>query len=641
MVGLAGYYLFQNQKRVVLSQITKLRDGVGEQLEKEISHASKNLSILKTSLEVFSVDSSQRSLNYYSSMISQLIRERDIQYNAYFALEKPWARRFFKKDGFILTAHRSHELYGTKEFYDPKTFVQKVYSDPLYQRDLSEIWYHSAKKSKEVEITEPYFDKTYMKQWLITAGLGVYENDRFQGMVGVDILIDELTHRMGKFQLGHTGGVLWLDKRRNQVLSQSSDRLKDFIGSADELKMPIFASAGSKKSWDSILNSTLDIDEVVGVNDRRYVISSANIPNSPWMIVVYQDHSEAFSPMFDKIYRICLVAFLGILLLIQLAVHMHRSIVLPLDDLIASVKMAIRSSRKNNLVHSRESISATGYSELHLVSKLFNVLLRIIDRNTKRQFELIESERAKALHQAKMASLGQMASGIAHEINNPLSILNGRLVKTEKFLRATPPDVESATSTVRSIEQIVFRIAKIVRGLRQFSREASKDPFELKPLREILEETLDLCSQRFQNHGIRVTTSELKMDLMIECQTVQISQVLLNLLNNSFDAVIELPEKWVRLDVEDRGDQVVIRITDSGPGISSEVAQKIMDPFFTTKEVGKGTGLGLSLSRGIVEYHQGQLYLDVDHKNTSFVIQLPKFRNYKIATVESKFPDWE
>ncbi|MBK8204245.1 MAG: GHKL domain-containing protein [Bdellovibrionales bacterium] len=100
-------------------------------------------------------------------------------------------------------------------------------------------------------------------------------------------------------------------------------------------------------------------------------------------------------------------------------------------------------------------------------------------------------------------------------------------------------------------------------------------------------------------------------------------QVLLNLLNNSFDAVAALPETWVDLKVETIGDNLRMIVTDSGKGILPSIAEKIMDPFFTTKEVGKGTGLGLSISRGIVLSHGGSLIYDSTHPNTRFIIEIP------------------
>lgn len=641
MVGLASYYLFQSQKQDVVNKITKQRDKVASNLAAEVSHLEKGLKILKASFGVFEINSSKKSEKLFTNVISEVIQQRDVQYNGYFALDPAWSKKYFGRSGYTLVNHRDPQYYGTPYFYDPKTFSSEIFLDDRYQTNKEEIWYHSAKTSDKMVITEPYYDQTYMRQWLITASLGIYQDGKFQGMVGIDILIDELTRQMEEHSIGKTGGVLWFDKQSNQILSQSSDRLEKFIGLVDRFKSPSLMNAEEKKIWERIISSSSGIEDIMSFNDSRYVVSSADIPGTPWTIVVYQDYWEAFDPVFEKFYRICVVALFAILLLVQLSMHMHRTVAKPMENLIDSIRKAIRGARANKLVHRQAEISGSGYREMYRLSKMFNLLLRVIDRNTSKQFAAIELERVKALHQAKMASLGQMASGIAHEINNPLSILNGRLVKAEKYLRESPPNIESATSTVRSIEQIVFRIAKIVRGLRQFSREASKDPFELKSLREIIEETLDLCAQRFQNHGISVQTSELDQDVIIECQTVQISQVILNLLNNSFDAVMELSEKWIRIEVQDFEESVIIRVTDSGKGIGPDLRDRIMDPFFTTKEVGKGTGLGLSLSRGIIEYHQGQLFLDVEAENTSFVIRLPKFRNYKIRPIEKKFPDWK
>jgi signal transduction histidine kinase len=100
--------------------------------------------------------------------------------------------------------------------------------------------------------------------------------------------------------------------------------------------------------------------------------------------------------------------------------------------------------------------------------------------------------------------------------------------------------------------------------------------------------------------------------------------VALNLLNNAFDAIQSLEEKWIKISFSDIGDWVKIIVTDSGPGIPFDVQMKMMQPFYTTKEIGKGTGLGLSISKGIIERHNGRLYLDNTSPNTQFVIALPK-----------------
>ena len=108
------------------------------------------------------------------------------------------------------------------------------------------------------------------------------------------------------------------------------------------------------------------------------------------------------------------------------------------------------------------------------------------------------------------------------------------------------------------------------------------------------------------------------------CRPNEVSQVLLNLLNNSYDAVEELEDKWIQVVTSIKNDKVCISVIDSGNGISQEIANEIMQPFFTTKPIGKGTGLGLSISKNLLESQQGELIIDHESANTKFDILLPK-----------------
>jgi PAS domain S-box-containing protein len=238
------------------------------------------------------------------------------------------------------------------------------------------------------------------------------------------------------------------------------------------------------------------------------------------------------------------------------------------------------------------------------------------DLRTKRQAE------AAIIHSSKMASLGQMAAGIAHEINNPITIIHGTAGLLKKALQSDAPDIARITSGLERIEKTALRISRIIRGLRMFSRSGESDPPLTHPLRTILEETLDLCRERFRDYEIDFRIAEMP-EVSIRCRPTQISQVLLNLLNNSFDAISNETERWVQVDFAKRDGKVRISITDSGPGLSKETQRRLMEPFFTTKEPGKGTGLGLPISRGIVEEHGGKLTYERDSKNTCFAIELP------------------
>lgn len=237
--------------------------------------------------------------------------------------------------------------------------------------------------------------------------------------------------------------------------------------------------------------------------------------------------------------------------------------------------------------------------------------------------ELLQHERAKSVAASKMASLGEMASGIAHEINNPLTIISARAGQLKSRIEKNNVDLPQFAQDLDRIEVTVHRIAKIIRGLRSFSRNGEEDPFTRCSLKQIFEEALELCRERFTRTGVTIESLDCE-DVEIECRSVQILQVLVNLLNNSFDAVISLPQpKWIRLTCKTESNRVVIRVKDSGHGIPSDIVDRLMEPFFTTKPVGQGTGLGLSISKGIIEEHHGKFWVNTESRNTEFVLELP------------------
>ncbi|MEK6554846.1 MAG: CHASE domain-containing protein, partial [Bdellovibrionota bacterium] len=250
-----------------------------------------------------------------------------------------------------------------------------------------------------------------------------------------------------------------------------------------------------------------------------------------------------------------------------------------------------------------------------------HVCVAIDQTQQKEQALLLEKERARMVESAKMASLGEMAGGMAHEINNPLTIILARSeqLRRMQFEKITREFINEQTAKIESTAQ---RIAKIVRGLRAFSRNAENDEMVPSSIKSIMDDTLSLCSEKIKINHINLSVSDLK-DWQILCRPSEISQVLLNLITNAFDAISGQPDPWIRIEVHVNSGNLVIRVTDSGTGIPFQVADKIMTPFFTTKEVGKGTGLGLSISKGIVELHGGSLRLDRQNANTSFVIELP------------------
>ncbi len=245
------------------------------------------------------------------------------------------------------------------------------------------------------------------------------------------------------------------------------------------------------------------------------------------------------------------------------------------------------------------------------------------DITEQKQLSIYLCEQQNALaHNSKMASLGEMAGGIAHEINNPLAIIQGKAVQLLRSLENDKFEKDKLQTDIYKIIATVKRITAIINSLKSITRNSSGDSKQLVAMKTIIEVVLELSRDRFKHSNVALECN-IAQDAQIMCRPSEIEQVVLNLINNSLDAVLHLEEKWVRIEVIEKNLNIQVIVTDSGFGIPEQVLEKLMQPFFTTKEVGKGTGLGLSISKGIVSAHDGKLYYNKQSPRTSFIIEIP------------------
>jgi C4-dicarboxylate-specific signal transduction histidine kinase len=214
-----------------------------------------------------------------------------------------------------------------------------------------------------------------------------------------------------------------------------------------------------------------------------------------------------------------------------------------------------------------------------------------------------------------------MSAGIAHEINNPLTIIKGRSRRLLKLLEEG--NTEKAKDLVESISKSTDRIDHIVKGLKTYSRQEFDDPFLQLCINEVIEETIRLYQSQVTAQNVALETNFESENIYIDGHPGEISQVILNLLGNAKDAVIENGGGWVRIVVRTSRENAFVDVVNSGDRLDENISNKIFDPFFTTKDVGKGTGLGLSLSRNIVRNHSGDLYFNKNTRNTTFTFSIP------------------
>lgn len=332
-------------------------------------------------------------------------------------------------------------------------------------------------------------------------------------------------------------------------------------------------------------------------------------------ILVLND-SSVFSGQFNilltpVVIQILLAFLLGLVIWLLLKKYIER----PIERIVHVLGERARGDSSSRIQEHFDS-------EMDQISVAMNSTFDAIDTANA----TIADQQQRITQTAKMSALGEMSAGIAHEINNPLTIISGKAVVLRKKIEKQEYDAEFFLSEVGVIEKTALRIAKIIKGLQTFSRSSAGDSSQLVLMSSIVEDSIVLGMERIRSRGVDVTVDTIP-DVKVSCQPVQIVQVVLNLLNNAFDAIDGLEQQWIHLsfvqNFVDGQKFITLRVTDSGRGIPDEIAMKMMQPFFTTKEVGRGTGLGLSLSKGIIESHGGTLRYILSNGHTCFEVQLP------------------
>ena len=234
--------------------------------------------------------------------------------------------------------------------------------------------------------------------------------------------------------------------------------------------------------------------------------------------------------------------------------------------------------------------------------------------------EELEAQKALSMRSDRLRSLGEMAAGIAHELNQPLVGVRGLaehiLIGMERGWVLTEDELQERVT--RIIEQ-ADRMVHIIRHVRLFAREAGKVEKSPVQVNDVVGSSLDMLSAQLRSNGVDLQCALGENLPLVLANSFSLEEVILNLLNNSRDALVGTDSsetdtaKKIRVStVLDDGapePRVCIAIADSGPGIPDEILRKVFDPFFTTKEPDKGTGLGLSVSKAIVEEFEGELQI--------------------------------
>jgi signal transduction histidine kinase len=251
--------------------------------------------------------------------------------------------------------------------------------------------------------------------------------------------------------------------------------------------------------------------------------------------------------------------------------------------------------------------------------------LEFLKTNHKKFMDKVLKDRSeRILVQSRYFEFGILFGGLSHEINNPLTVIKARAMMLQRILDR-PEKKEDMLHGLDQIITSVDKITKILSRTKEYlvqDQNGSKEEIFIKAL---FDDVLSFYGQRLKNHGINIRFYGVE-DKKIFCLKTEIEQVIINLLSNSLDAIEFLPDKWIEISCFEKPDSIWIQVEDSGSGIPDDIANQMMEPFFSTKDKDKGTGMGLYFAKESLRKHGGDLRYVPNRKHTTFLIEFPKVR---------------
>jgi signal transduction histidine kinase len=478
-----------------------------------------------------------------------------------------------------------------------------------------------------------YFDYG-VNDWLVSATEPVITEDQHLLSVGQDILLHELIERTLKSDLEgtfnlifHADGRLIAHPRYMEAIQAQSGTLS--IQDAGDPHLERIFALAQERPDDQVIVANQEDDEFLAVTQ---------LSGPAWYLVTVFPQSIVTAGAFETA-RLILVLGAGALVL-EIGIlfwALRRQVAEPLKRLIGATRQVASGHFDARLETDRDD-------EIGQLARAFNTMAgeldareaslsersaRLAEVNQQLARELEERERIEqeiarqreALHQSeKLNALGSLLAGVAHELNNPLSVVVGRSILLEEDLKDTPE--AGAIAKVRAAAERCARIVKTFLAMAR-RQEPSRQPVCIE---DVIRSTLDVVGYNLKRNAIEVELDVEEGLPETAADPHQLTQVFTNLLVNAEHALAGSPPPR-RIDLRVRYDraamQLVTEVEDNGPGVPQEVVSRIFEPFFTTKPEGQGTGLGLSVCRGLIEAHGGTIDVRRPARGTLFEIRLP------------------
>ena len=486
-----------------------------------------------------------------------------------------------------------------------KEKLQSIMDTPFYVPGLSQ-------PPGGVYQGEPYLNKE-TKHWVIPFVAPVHEQGKIMGLLYFDL---NLGYFSQKLQWNLTSGNhAFLLERSGKILAQTIISIGETAG------LPNISYLDQSPLFHDILKNVRDgetgVERFITTKGRDYLVSYQSVPSSLWSVMVLTPFYESLSDIIplDQFFLIFIATFI---LIIIFTFYIGKKFTDPVKDVVTGTQIIASGDFTYR-------IRTNLHDELGELAMSFNKMAEYLQKT----YQDLKSTSAQLTQSAKLAAVGELAAGVAHELNQPLMVIRGH---AQEMIEGNSVP-ENIIKDLRLIEKQTGRMMRIIDHLRAFARQ-STGAFEQVNLNDVIDDSFTLITQQLKNLNIEIMKELDESIPRIWGDHNRLEQIFLNLMTNAKDAMEEKGEGVLSVKTQPimdmTGDKngkvtgVLVLFSDTGVGIGDNIMDKIFDPFFTTKEVGKGTGLGLSISYSILKDHGGSITAESnDGTGTTFRLEFP------------------